>query len=221
MANNNTKKIIKSLESLYVKGNFEDARGLLIKNKPYFDKGLFHYNLGTIDVKMKSYAAGRYNLEKAIKEGHINTKVIHNLNVAKNNIQNISVETHSYISDQFLTTAYSLPSGVFLTISLFLALVILLLKQLKVIKPIKILIPALVLAFIPYFFSTLYLNNFSVAINLKPSIIREGPSEMFDKIHDLDAGIKVMVGPPRDGWYFIESPKHLVGWVKANKIGIL
>ena len=68
MSDNNIENILITFKDLYLKKDFNACVDLLLKEKESFNPGLFHYNLGTVYLKLEKPAIGRYHLEKARKE---------------------------------------------------------------------------------------------------------------------------------------------------------
>jgi len=112
----------KSFEELYVKNDFKGAANYLIQNKQQLNSGIFHYNLGTVYSKMGDYAAARFHLEKAMKEGFVNSSSMNNLNFVKTQLQVDDLSTSQAFSDQMINTALAVPMSAYLTLSLVLLL---------------------------------------------------------------------------------------------------
>ena len=86
-------KDLKSLEDLYLKKEYKQVRDKLLSLKGELDEGVFHYNLGTVYGKLGDYAAGRYNMELALKKGFHHTKVYKNLNYFRNQIPVLDIDS--------------------------------------------------------------------------------------------------------------------------------
>ena len=56
--------VFKKFEGLYRKGEYQKAEKLLLTNKEEIPPGIFHYNLGTIHLKIENFSAARFHLEK-------------------------------------------------------------------------------------------------------------------------------------------------------------
>ena len=119
----NTKQIMKTLQSLYLAGDYKKARDLLLKNKNSFDEGVFHYNLGTIYLKTKDFAVGRYHLEKALRKGYVSSKTLSNLESAKKYLKVEDISTSDSIYDQGISTALNIPGSHYLMATLILFVV--------------------------------------------------------------------------------------------------
>ena len=58
------------------------------------------------------------------------------------------------------------------------------------------------------------------AVFLKEGSVREGPSEIYPVLYDLPEGTKVIIGKIESGWYFVERPLNLAGWVNKKPVGL-
>ncbi|CAN0054173.1 unnamed protein product, partial [Chrysoparadoxa australica] len=65
----NSKEILNSAKTYYLNGDYEAAKNAVLEGKPHLDSGLFHYNLGSIYLKMGKLGPARFHLEKAKTEG--------------------------------------------------------------------------------------------------------------------------------------------------------
>ena len=217
-----------SLEALYLEGDYHLVRRKLIQSKEKFDPGVFHYNLGTVLAKEGRLSASRYNLEKALHKGFIDSRVVGNLRAVKSVLMAKDLESSEAAwSDRTLNFALNVPQPLFLTSTLLLLLGALLLIHFKKVGKVMgkggrpVLIGGLfTLALVPFLVSQLYLKNIDYAINLEETILREGPSEIYPEIMALDAGSKFIIGDENNGWAFIESPNFLSGWVRRDKLAV-
>lgn len=219
MSNTNTAPTLKSLESLYVKGSFDEAIQGFIAQKSNFDPGPFHYNLGTLYAKKGDYAVARFHFEKAIKAGFIGDEVLNNLAVATKNLQVEKIEADNFFSDVYYSSLFSAFSITLMVIGIYLFLV-LLLKKLQKINT-RFMVILLVLGFLPIGIKYFLNKELQEAILLKKSVVKEGPSAIFESHQELPAGVKLIVTKPREGWYFIKYPTHFSGWIQNNDLGIL
>ncbi len=216
MDNITTSSYIKSLEDQYLKKDWAAVRDLLLKHKKEYPSGQFHYNLGTIYAKLGDNGASRFNLEKAISKGYIQTESLHNLNI---------VEKHVAINSKpisLLEQAGVFSSSAYLSLTLFFFLAVLLLKRLGVLK--KKLTTGFLFLFclLPVLSSILYFSKIERAIVLKESNLYEGPSEAYEARGKIPAGVKVVLGKSfNKKWRLIESPKEAVGWIHIKTLGNL
>lgn len=208
----------KSLEALYLKGDYQEAQKVLLAHKDQFEPGVFHYNLGTTLMKMGNFAAGRYHLEKALKNGYVDSKVIHNLSVAKGHLGVSDIESSKKPLDMLLSISLDVPFSLYLSLTLIFALLVLVLYKFKKIMKGYLVIAALVLSLIPVLYSLLFVGQYNYAVALSDTPLREGPSQIYGEISKVKAGSKFIVGEMQDGWYYIQSPNFLAGWVKKDDI---
>ncbi|MCO4792629.1 MAG: SH3 domain-containing protein [Bacteriovoracaceae bacterium] len=220
MADINTNGILKSLEDMYTKKNFEEASSLLIKNKDSLETGLFHYNLGTVYAKWGNLAAGRYHLEKSIKNGYINSQSVNNLEYVKEKLAVDDLGTSGKYYDQFMDTGLGLPVSAFGLFALSTMVVVLVLTKLNKIKNLGLSFLIIALGFSPLIYKKYHLENINYAVLLEDGIVREGPSRIFDKKASLNSGTKIIITTYDDGWYFISNPVHLTGWIERKNLGI-
>lgn len=219
MGNSSTPETLKSLESLYVKGNFDDSIKSLIAQKSSFEAGPFHYNLGTLYAKKGDYAVARFHFEKAIKAGFIGDEVVNNLTFSTKSLQLEKIESEGLFLDTYYSVLFSPLSVTFLVAGFYL-LIVLILKKLKTISArstVVFLMIGILSLGIKYFLN----QELKEAILLKKSVAKEGPSAIFESHQDLPAGIKLIVTKPREGWYFIKYPSHFSGWIQGSDLGIL
>lgn len=220
MADNNTNEILKSLESLYLKRNYEEASTLLIKNRSDFNPGLFHYNLGTVYTKWGNLAAGRYHLEKSIKSGFVNSASINNVQYVKEKLAVDDLGESKDAYDQWMDSALGLPLGLFISFALLMCLLVAGMKKFGKEVSRYALAGLLIIGLAPLTYKLTYLNKVNYAILLEEGVLREGPSRIFDQKAALNAGTKVIITKYDNGWYFISNPVHLSGWVERKNLGI-
>lgn len=222
MSNDTTDDTLKSLELLYSQGEFAKAQKLLLENQAKFDRGLYHYNLGTIHLKNGEAAAARYHFEKALKHGFVNPYVLNNLRSAQEKLMVATVEQADSLGDVILNAAIAMPKHLPVTVCLVLITVYLGLLKFKVFAFKRwVLGIFLGLLITPFLLSALMMKNTSSAVVLAKTEVKEGPSQIFAKTYELPAGIRIIVDGPENGWYFVKSPTRLAGWVTGKELGFL
>ncbi|MBT3584166.1 MAG: SH3 domain-containing protein [Halobacteriovoraceae bacterium] len=221
MSDHSTVEILKSLESLYLEGKYPQAKELLVKNKDQFEAGLFHFNLGTLNAKIGEFAVGRYHLEKSLKKGFYNHKLLKNLDVIKTKLELPNIHSESSAWDQSINHALDIPINFYLTATLILLVSTLLFIRAKIVKSLAVKIVIVMIALIPFGFSKIYLEDVNHAILLKESSILEGPSKIYPELQKVKAGTKLIIGENIDGWFFIKYPLAYSGWVSRTDLGIL
>lgn len=218
MNDNNMDEISKSLEAHYLKGEYAEAQKLLLANKDQFDLGIFHYNLGTTLMKMGNFAAGRYHLEKALKNGYVDTKVLHNLSVAKSQLAVNDIGNSSNPLDLALSFSLDIPFSLYLSATLIFSIVALLFVRFKKVTRWYGMTFLAVLALLPILYAGIFLNRFNFALALSDTSLREGPSQIYGELSKVKAGSKFIVGENQGDWYYIKSPASMTGWVKKEDI---
>lgn len=205
---------------LYLKKDYKGAASYLLQNKQRFDSGIFHYNLGTVYSKMGEHPAARFHLEKAIKDGYINSASLNNLTYIKNQLQVDDLSTSASFPDQFMNYALAIPSAAYLSISLlFLLLSVSLLKSKKLVKKTSIAIFILLIV-APVSFSTLYLDKINYAVAFRDIPLYEGPSKIFSEKGKVKAGSKIILGEFKEGWFYVKFPISLAGWINKDQLGL-
>ena len=124
----------KSLEQYYQTKDFDKGIKWLLNNKDSYPLGQFYYNLGVLYTKQGDLAAGRYNFEKAIKEGYLTTSVYHNLEIAKSNLNVKELSNSQSLSDKVNDQLLSAPLDFYLIGSLFLIVIFSVLKRVNIIQ---------------------------------------------------------------------------------------
>jgi hypothetical protein len=220
MADFNTDEILKSLEELYLKKNYEEASTLLIKNKSDLDTGLFHYNLGTVYAKWGNLAAGRYHIEKSIKSGFVNSASLNNNQFIKEQLALDDLNTSKSLNDQWMDFSLALPLGAYFLFALTLSLIAVGWKKFNKDVNSYVLAFLLILGVAPLTYKLTVVDKVNYAVLLEEGAVREGPSRIFDQKAALNPGTKVIITKYDNGWYFISNPIHLSGWIERKNLGI-
>lgn len=209
-----------TFEALYLKKDYKGAANFLLQNKQQLSSGIFHYNLGTVYSKMGDYPAARFHLEKAIKEGYINSSSLNNLTYIKSQLSIDDISTSTNLPDQLMNISLTIPPAAYGSFSLILLLLgITLLKSKKLVKKTSILfLVALIAA--PLLFSVGYLDKVNYAIAFKEVPIYEGPSKIFTEKGKVKAGSKIILGEYKEGWFYIKFPISLAGWINKDQLGL-
>ena len=220
MAKTTTEELAKSLESLYTEGKFQEARELLLEHKMAYPKGHFHYNLGTLYAQEGHLAAGRYHLEKAISENFVNPMALNNLETLKGKlaVQDLSSSENFY--DQAIDFSLLVPAGLWLSGTLILFLALWVLVRIKKLVSRAAIEGVAAVALMPLAYSTFYLGPIDYAMTLQEAPIHNGPSKIYLSNKTLPAGSKIIVGRENNGWYLIEHPLNLSGWVYKDTLGL-
>ncbi|MDO9183924.1 MAG: tetratricopeptide repeat protein [Bacteriovorax sp.] len=209
-----------TFEEFYIKKDFKGAANYLLQNKQQLSSGIFHYNLGTVYSKMGDFPAARFHLEKAIKEGYINSASLNNLTFVKSQLQVDDISTSVNLPDQFMNNALSIPPSAYVSFSLiFLLFGLILMKSKKLIKKSSIVFLSL-LILTPIVFSQFYLDKINYAVAFKDIPAYEGPSKIFTEKGKVRAGSKIILGEYKDGWFYVKFPISLAGWINKDQLGI-
>lgn len=209
-----------SFEALYLKKDYKGAVDYLLKNKQQLSSGIFHYNLGTVYSKLGDFPAARFHLEKAVKEGYINSSSLNNLAYVKTQLQVDDLSTSTLLPDELMNTALAIPNAAYLSFSLILLLGGLFLIKAKKIKRTFTIVLAVFLIAAPLLFSKFYLENVNYAVAFKDIPLYEGPSKIFSEKGKVRAGSKIILGEFKEGWFYVEFPISLAGWINKDQIGL-
>ena len=220
MNDTNTIEILKSLQELYLSKDYSGAAKLLIKNKLKLDPGLFHYNLGTVHSKMGNLAAGRYHLEKSLKNNFVNSKVLNNLNFVEQSLSVQDLSTSKNFYDRTIDSSLKFSGTSYLAVTLIFLVAVTICFKKKILVNRWFIGIFLALAITPISYHQFYLKNIKHAILLSDGEVREGPSGVFTTKMSIQAGSKVIVGEFEPGWVFIKYPLELSGWIKRTSLGL-
>lgn len=207
-------------EALYLEKNYKDAAQYLIDNKEAFSSGIYNYNLGTVYLKLEDFAQARFYLEKALKEGNLDSATLNNLNYTKVKLDVDDLTTSTLIPDKVVNFFSSIPQVGYISISLMFILIGLLIIRLYEVQKKRALILILAISLAPLIFGKLYVDDMTKAIALKNISLYEGPSKIFSEKGEVKAGSKVILGESKEGWIFVEFPVSLAGWIEKKDLGI-
>jgi hypothetical protein len=221
MANTSINEISKSLETLYLDGKLEEAVDFILKNKPVLTDIDFHYNLGVVYTKLGELGPGRYHFELAMKKGYVGSDLLNNLNVIKSQVQVADISSSTEVYDQILNIFSSIPLGYSFSIVLVLLVTIILLFRFRLLES-KVTLAVLALSsFIPLGMHFSFINGKDFAVSMKEMKIYEGPSAIYDVKQTIPGGSKFVLGKSDKGWFYIDYPVEISGWVKKEDVGLL
>ncbi|MGZ3788445.1 MAG: hypothetical protein ACXVLQ_07980 [Bacteriovorax sp.] len=207
-------------EQFYLKKDYPSAANYLLQNRQHLSSGIFHYNLGTVYAKMGDYPAARFHLEKAIKDGYINSASLNNLKYIKSQLQVDDIATSVELPDQFINSALALPSSAYVSFSLAMLLLGLILVRTKKMQRKLSMVLFAIVVISPIFFSQIFLEKINYAVAFKDVSLYEGPSKIFSEKGKVKAGSKIILGEYREGWFYIKFPISLAGWVNKDQLGL-
>lgn len=210
----------KSFEALYLKKDYKSAVNYLLSHKQQFDSGIFHYNLGTVYSKIGDFPAARFHLEKALKEGYINSSSLNNLTYVKTQLQVDDLSTSANLPDELMNSALSVPAQAYLSLTLVFFFAGMLLIKSKIVTRKTTMFLLLIMALTPVFFSQFYLEKVNYAVAFKDIPLYEGPSKIFSEKGKVKAGSKIVLGEFKEGWFYVKFPISLAGWISKDQIGL-
>lgn len=221
MENINSKTNTKSLESLYLSKNFSGAKDYILKHKHDYSVGQFHYNLGTVEMKLKEFSSARFNFEKSVSSGFVNTKSLSNLKTVKTILQVNDLEQSVVIIDRVNSISKKVPVDYYIMFSLLLILFIGCLKKFSFIKNKFVAMALVLISCLPILFFYCYVNSLSIGVTLVDMPLREGPSKIYQEVGTLKGGSKLILGEESGEFIFIKSPLNSAGWINKSNIGFL
>ncbi len=210
----------KDFESLYIAKDYKAAAQYLLINKQQMKSGIFHYNLGTVYSKMGDHATARYHLEKSIKEGFVSSASLNNLSFVRTQLQIDDLSTSTSLPDQVINYSLAIPGQAYLTFTMLMILVFAIMIRFKKITSKAVMVILMLLSLSPVLFSELYVRKINYAVALKEVPLYEGPSKIFSEKGKIRAGSKIILGEFKDGWFFVQFPTSLAGWVNKDQLGL-
>jgi len=212
-------EILNTAKKFYLNGDYESAKSTILEGKSQLDPGLFHYNLGSIFLKMGKLGPARYNLEKAKQEGFSYPMLWKNLDFVKAQSQVMDPTKARTTQEVFLGKTLDLSTSLVAIFSLLVTITLLFLVRRKQIRIAYAVGVFLMMAFLPLA-GKIYINeSYNYAIALETARVYEGPSKIYPDYGELGEGSRVIVNRFHDNWYFIVSPKELSGWIERNQLG--
>ncbi len=209
-----------SFQELYLKKDYKGAVSYLLQNKQHLSSGIFHYNLGTVYAKMSDFPAARFHMEKALKEGYVNSSSLNNLSYIKSQLQVDDLSSSSSMPDQIMNSALAIPSSLYMSFSLILLIAGLIMAKSGLIKRKLSQGIGVIIILFPLCFSLFYVNKINHAIAFKEAILYEGPSKIFSEKGKISAGSKIILGEFKEGWFYVKFPISLAGWVSKDQLGL-
>ncbi len=219
MANHSTQDILKAAQDYYLKGEFENSLKIIRENKSELDSGLFHYNLGSIYLKMNNFGPARFHLEKAKDEGFTYPMVWNNLEYIKLQPGVTDPVMSKNWKEYATANAMDIPFDFYIAYFMAGLCIFLLLLRKKWIQNKLLILAYLALLFIPVTFRYTYQEGHSYAVAMKDTHVHEGPSKIYPDYGKIAGGSRVLVGRFYDDWYYIVSPSDRSGWVQKSDLG--
>lgn len=212
-------EILNSAKTYYLNGDYETAKSTILEGKPHLDSGLFHYNLGSIYLKMGQFGPARFHLEKAKSDGFSYPMLWKNLDYVKAQSQVLDPTKSKNFQEVFVGKVMDVPISLFGIFTLIVLATLLVMLRRKTIKFAMFSLVFLVIGLFPIMGKYFIDKGYDYAIALKPTRVYEGPSKIYPDYGELGAGSRVIVSKFHDNWFFIISPKDLSGWVDKSNLG--
>ncbi len=219
MANDSTQDILKAAQESYLKEDYQNSLKIIRENKDNLDPGLFHYNLGSIYLKMNDFGPARYHLEKARDDGFNYPMLWNNLEYIKLQPGVTDPLLSKDLKEAIVAKTMDIPVSFFVIYFLLGLSAILFSLRKKIIKNKILVVIALAALVVPGVFRYTYKEGHTFAIAMKDSRVFEGPSKIYPDYGKINAGSRVVVGKFYDDWYYIVSPSDRSGWVQKSDLG--
>jgi len=114
----------------------------------------------------------------------------------------------------------AIPSSAYLSLTLVLLLSGMMLIKAKKIKNKMTMVLGGLIILTPILFSQFYLEKVNYAVAFKDIPLYEGPSKIFSEKGKIRAGSKIILGEFKDGWFYVNFPISLAGWINKDQIGL-
>lgn len=212
-------EILKSLQSDYASGNYQKFIENLIANKDMFDRGNFHFNLGSAQAHLGLLGPSRYNLEMARAYNSLQSGLSNNLEFVEKQVgQNLSYNQPFF--DTISIATKEINFDVMMLVLLVLAITSSLLLRFKKVNG-KVFGILISLSILPIGFKYYIDQNVKLGISITKVKSYEGPSGIFKEVGEITPGYKLYLKDIHEGWAFIFSPSYLSGWIKISDVGII
>lgn len=218
MAKYTTDELFKLAESHYLKNEYDNALTLFLENRDLIESpALWHFNVGTLYLKKDSLGLARFHLEKAKDSFELGRIAQRNIDTIKANDFIIDISKSNELNENIVTTGVT--SSLWEYSLLFLILIvlsILLYRFRKITK--SVLVIGILISLIPFLAYYYFDQSYKTAIIINDVAIREGPSKIYEENTVLPAGSKVIYSITKNGWFLIDFPASVKGWVESNNI---
>jgi hypothetical protein len=205
--------VLKTVESLYSKKAYREALDYLANNKGHVSKGLWHYNMGTIFASLEDWPMARYHLSMADLHGYTSRELLSNQSLVEDKLLSQKWEKPITPMDYVIRGALLGSDGILTFFGLVIMIIgIFLLKNQLKKRAFMLLSVSLLL-----FGMTLWIKTWNWGIVLKPQVLREGPSAIFNSKDEIPAGVKVLTLKEGE-WVKVIFPERFEGWIRNAEI---
>ncbi len=215
--NSKDNSILEPILNLYLKKDYQASAQQLQKIKEQLDPGLYYYNLGSLQMKMKAYGDARHSLELARLNGFETAEVFHNLQIVESVLGIDDLSSSSDFFDQAIVFAKNQPFAIYLSLSLAAVVVTLSLKKFTKISK-QLTLALLILSALPVLFKSFVVDHWRIAFAREKARVYSGPSEVFTDTGELLDGTALLIGKKSGHWFFIDRPRHLSGWINGGEL---
>lgn len=213
-----TEELLKLAESHYQKSEYDNALNVLMENRQIIESpSLWHFNVGSIYLKKNELGLARYHLEKSTHSFDVGKLAKKNINVLVKNDRIIDITKSNNTYENFIAQSLNLGVWDFGLMTILLVLANLIFFRLKRFR-VMFLIVGLFISFTPLGYHHYIKRNLNIGIVIKDTPLREGPSKIYKENTTIPAGSKVIYGMTKNGWFLINKPSVINGWVEAKAV---
>lgn len=213
MEDSNISNLFKSLESHIEKQEFDEAIGLLKANYEKFDSGVYHYNLASIYAQKQELVKSRIHYEEAMNNGYVSPELKASLRKVRESLDIVEAEKPENTLDYLHYSVIETPIQMFVTV-LLLTLILIIVGMKKTSGAVKVILSLLIM--LPGIIGYIYYSKTEVVILQQDKIVRSGPSKIFEEVHVMPKGMKVLMGRSYSDFLEVVYPSTYKGWVEKN-----
>ena len=205
---------MKTFEGYYLKKDYPNALLILEKNQEALERGLWHYNLGTVYGEMKNWPMARFHFILAEANGFDSKELQQNQQLSEEALDISRLEKPLDTSDYLIKASLVASEGLLVTLSLiFLVAGLWFLKQKTTAKRALI----FVLVVVSPLILDAWIDSWPKKIVTASKPLFEGPSALFAARGELPAGLMVLTNVKGE-WEEVIYPARFSGWVKADRM---
>lgn len=222
---------ISAANQAYKNQDYKEAEGIY---KRLLDRGVnnfeLFYNLGNTYFKLGEKAKARLYYEKALRFNPLNNDLKQNLKLLKSTLKDKELIDQAFLQKILKNIIFFFPLNVLGFLSLLFFMIIMLLISALIIyksrarrKIVKILLSIFSLLFILFILLTVFrlvqFHDHSAAVIMDDTVFAySGPSQEFQQVFTIHAGLKVKVEKQSDDWSLIKLSSGLGGWIKTESL---